>query len=61
MNELAGACLARTQVLAGSVCEVSNAQTMIMDNYIQQSIALNDLVGQVQLLTGSDQATRTSM
>ena len=32
-----------------------------MDNYSQQSIALNDLVGQVQFLTGSDRTTRASM
>ena len=32
-----------------------------MDNYSQQSIALNDLVGQVHFLTGSDRATRANM
>ena len=61
MNELADACLTRTQVLAVSVCEISNAQRMVMDTYAQQFTALNDLVGQVQWLTGSDQATKAIM
>ena len=61
MEELTDARLARTQVLAGSVCEVSQAQRAITDNYAQCQLVISDLVGQVQVLTLESQDVRTNL
>ena len=61
MNELADACIMRTQVLAGSVCELSAANKSLMEILTQQSSALNETVRQVQYLSGSARQIRTSM
>ena len=61
IDELTDACLARTQVLAGSVCEISQSQRAITDNHAQHHLVLNDLVGQVQVLTMASQETKTNL
>ena len=54
-------CLARTQILAGSVCEISISQRSITDSHAQHCMALNDLVGQVQLLTLANRETKANL
>ena len=61
MNELADMCIMRTQFLAGSVFELSNANRTRMESVTQQFMAMNEIVGQVQYLSGSDHEVRASM
>ena len=61
MNELADRCIMRTQFLAVSVCGLSNSHNTIMEYCAQHFLSLNEVVGQVQYLTGSERQLKASM
>ena len=61
MEQLADMCIQRTQVLAESVCEITNANEMLVSTLAQHFSAINETVGQVQVLTQSDRQMKSSM